>query len=468
MESKTVKPSLSYKDINLTKTDFEYLKQYTKTNILGILNNRSKIPESLIKLSFILGEEYTESMKNTIINLIISRSSADLSHFIQNNFYGLISLNETYDFLEKYIEEIVTLYENLPNEWNIDLNVVNRSLIIIKQAICELFFNTEADSVTYSAGLIATINFEKKLSIFFKTKKCCGSNGDDSEIHCIHKNMLSKTLIPYIDLFFENHLFKIVDKRLNQNVLDKNIFKDYIDFFKMLEAVYLIISHFEDKEVFRVFVESTDHCICRLLQQTKIEESGTRMISVISTILFTQNSLDEFLNSIYHKYQIDYESKALVISRKLEKSQVVKIEKEFNNNFTGNITDFEKMLERFLDSQQIITEEVKLYVLEICMPLLFSKITLLKMNPFIARDLLKDLKDLEISLKFKFKYIPSINLINDYLTIFTYPAENYDEFIENFNILSAGRFEFNQILKMLEDQRMALKLYEVYKNLDKC
>lgn len=465
MESKTIKPSLTYKDVSLTKIDFEYLKQYTKLNILSILNKGSKIPDSLIKLSLILGDEYVENLKTTVSTLIVSRSSADLSLFVQEKFHDLSSLSEICSFLEKYVESIITLYENLPLEWNIDLSVVNRCLVIIKQAVCELFFNSEIDPVTYSQGVVSTINFEKKLSTFFKTKKCCSSVGN--EIHCIHKNMLSKIFIPYIDLFFENYLFKMADKLLNQNILEKNIIKDYVDFFKTLETVYAVTSHFEEKDVFRVLAESTDQCVCRLLQKTKVEESISRMIPIISTILFTQNALEEFFNSLYDRYQVDHESKALMVSGKLERSQVTKIEKEFNINFTGNIKDFESTVERFFNSQEIITEEVRLYLLEICMSLLFSKITNLKMNPYIARTLLKDIQDLEISIKFKFKYVPCIGLIEEYLTIFTYPADPCDKFIENFNTVASGRFEFNQILKMLEDQKTALKLYETYKDLNK-
>ncbi|KAM0681545.1 hypothetical protein GINT2_000058 [Glugoides intestinalis] len=473
LESKTVKPSLIYKDMSLTMIDFNYLKNYTLESILKLLNADKRIPNSLLQLTGILDQDLEKSAKATVCNFIISRNVADLSQFIQAHFQDPSALKKIFGFLEATVDKISDLYSNLPAEWNIDLLLVNRSLIMIKQVLCEYFFTNEIEGEIYSLGLVYTVEFEKKLSVFFSTKKCCFKGIEDnknieqesSNGMCIHKRMLSNVFKPQIETFIEHNIQKVIKKPFNQKAVNKNIVSAYVDYFQRLEYLYGILLYFDDSSVFLKLVHIADQKLLFLVQKTDFEDKVERMVVLMSTILFVQQVFEEFLNNITSKYHVDFQSTAIEASRKLERLQVLRIEKEFNKNFTGKIDDFENSYNAFLNSTQLVPDSVKIYILEICMARLFSKISSVKMNPQVAKSLFEAVHSLEARLKLQVDIVPHSKLMYDYLTIFLISPENAEEFIANFKSISFGRFDFIQILKSLQDQKQAMKLYEAYKKL---
>ncbi|ELA42785.1 uncharacterized protein VICG_00100 [Vittaforma corneae ATCC 50505] len=352
IESKTTKPNHNYKDMTLTTTDLDHLKQFTISNILKTLNSDSKIPEPLIKLSVLLGEDHISLVRSVVCNFVVSRKSADISQFIQQNFQNPSSLRKIFDFLEQTADNVSNLYSNTPIDWNIDLKLVNRSLVMIKQILCEYFFSSEVMPDSYSAGIVYTINFERKLENFFNNKKCCispaGNTDDDSAVsynqsnlsECIHKRMLSRVCVPYIEIFFEQCLSKNSDVSPQQSIIEKNIIKSYIEFFKQLEYAYGIALYIDDREAYIKLVTIVDRCLFNLIRQTKIEDSPAKMIVVISTILYIQHVLEEFVNNVSLRHPIEFQLVSMEASRKLERQQAIKIEHEFNNNFSGNVLDF--------------------------------------------------------------------------------------------------------------------------------
>lgn len=477
IESKTINPSLVYKDINLNECDFDYLKQYTLSSMLKILNTDSRIPNTLIKLTEILGECHVKSAKTAICNFIVSKKIMDISIFIQNNFQDLRSLKKLYDFLEISLDSLTSTYDNLPAEWGADIMLVSRSLIMIKQTLCDYFFNCEIDAGSYSLGLIYTINFEKKLDVFLTTRKCCvGLKFSEDEIHvklenepkeCVHKNMLSKVFIPHIEIFVEHAFANILSRSFDQKSVEKGMITIFLDFFRKLENVYDILSFFSDSDVYLKLGQTADQALFTLLKRTKIEEKPERMAILISSVLFVQQVFEEFINTISSKYQVSLLSSSIEAARKLERSQLCKIEKEFNNNFSGKLSDFEKSYSIFLSASYSIPESVKKFILEICISQIFAKISTTKMNPKTAEKLSKEIEQLEAKLRNEFNQVPFIKTISDYIGIFKVSPEDSESFISNFEQLSLGRFELNQILKVLEDQKSAMKLYTVYKKYKK-
>lgn len=475
LESKTVKPSLIYKDMPLTIFDFNYLKNYTLESILKLLNADKRIPNSLLQLASLLDQDLAKSVKATICNFIISRNVADISQFIQAHFQDPSTLKKIFGLLETTVDTISDLYSNLPAEWNVDLLLVNRSLIMIKQVLCEYFFSNEIEGDSYSSGLVYTVEFEKKLEVFFTTKKCCFKDVEDkmnieqesSKITCVHKRMLSNLFKPQIETFIEYNIQKVLKKPFNQKSVNKNIISAYVDYFQRLEYLYGLLLYFDDSSVFLKLVQIADQKLFSLIQKTNFEDKVERMVVLTSTVLFVQQVFEEFLNNIASKYQIDFQSTAIEASRKLERLQAIRIEKEFNKTFSGKIDDFEHSYNVFLNSTHLMPDSVKIYILEICMARLFSKISSVKMTLQVAKSLFEAVRFVESRLKLQVDFVPHSKLIYDYLSIFLVSPENFEDFIANFRTLSLGRFDFVQILKSLEDQKQAMKLYEAYKKTSK-
>lgn len=479
VESKTTKPRPGCKDMPLTTVDLDYLKQFTASNIAKILSSDAKIPDPLVKLAALLGKDHADSVKAMICNSVISRKSADISLFVQQSFQNPGSLKKIFDFLEQTTDSVAGLYGNMPADWNLDLKLVCRSLIMIKQVLCDYFFSSEVEPDSYSAGLVCTVNFERKLESFFVNKRCCASvvvstDGKDvagskqnSADECVHRKMLSRVYVPYIDLFFEQCLLKSSDAGFQQNVVEKNIIRSYVEFFKQLECAYSIALYLDDREAYITLVSIVDRCLFALIRKTRIEEDSAKMIVVTSTILYVQHVLEEFINSVSLKYSIEFQLVSMEASRKLEKQQAAKIEREFNNNFSGNIPDFEASYGRLLSGRGLISDDVRYYILELCMSQLFSRIGLLKLNSRTSAQLADEVRSLVSALKAQFDSVPYSRVITDYLRIFTFPPEPNEKFIENFDSISGGRFEFTQILRAFEDQRLAMRLYESFKRMSK-
>jgi len=467
-----------YKDIVFTDSDYANLKELVQSVTIRLLNSEEKIPSALITLSAMLGEECGASVRSIISNFIVSRRSTDISQFIQQNFQNIGSLKTIFGFLEQTVDTVSNLYENLPASWNVELELVTRSVIMIKQVVCEHFFTNEVDPECYSAGLIHTVNFEMKLEGFFTNKMCCGSavaleNDGGDAAHgtapdCIHKRMLSRVFLPYIDVFFEHYLTRKLDGgSFQQNTVEKNIIKGYIDFFKQLEYVYSIASYVDDREAYTQLVMITDRTLFTMIRKTRVEDAQPRMIVLISTILYVQHVLEEFVNNVSLKQQMEFKLVSMEAARKLERLQAIKLERDFNNNFSGKILDLSNAYENLFRGHFLISDEVRYYILELCMSQLFSKICMMKMNAEVSAQVESEMKMLEHTLGPRFGTIPYFGLIVDYVKIFNFPVEPREEFIRNFNVLSANRFEFTQILRAFEDQKLAFRMYEAYRKSNK-
>lgn len=466
VELKLTKQGSHRKGTELAADDMKYLREFTLMNFSQLINSGEKIPEPLVKLSLLLGEEHITAIKIAVCNFVVSQKSADISQFIQRNFQTPDSLNKIFNFLEQMVGKITDHYSSIPSEWNLDLKLVHAFLIMAKQAICNYFFVSDVKSECYSSGLIHTINFEKKLDAFFVNKKCCISDQHgNAQIDCFHKKMLSNVFVPYANLFFENLLTKISQDEFKQNITEKSFIKVYIEFFKQLEHAYDIAIYLDDKGTYISLVSTVDRCLFTLIKKMKIEDKLSKMLPVISTILYIQHVMEEFLDDVSVRYAGEFRMVSIEASRKLERLQAIKLEREFNNNFSGNILDFEASYKKIVNSQGLASEEVKYYILELCMSQLFSKISSIKMNAQRSARLANEIYSLELSMKSQFETVPHLKAILNYLQIFMFPTDPSEDFVQNFNKISGGRFELIQILRSLEDQRQAMKIYEAFKKI---
>lgn len=485
IESKTIKPSLAYKDISLTKTDLDQLKAFLTQSIMDSLYSGKKIPSSLFKLAELLGEECMASLKAPVCNYMVSQRMADVSQFITLNFRDPGSVKPIFSFIESLVESMVDKYDNIPQGWNADLKLVTRSFVMVKQALCEHFYNNDVSPDSFTRGLLSTISFEKKLDQFFDLKGCCSSivDFDENEIHvhgkvehipCLHRRMLSSVFAPHLEVFYRGLLEPHAKGPVDQSITEKGIVRDFILFFRDLEFVYEKVLHFEDKAVFLSLFETVDQLLLEMVQKVKVQDSVDEGGRVISTLMYVQEVTQEFVHRVSDTFQVDCRSGALEASRKLERAQSMRIERIFNNNLSiiragsSNFQSIKTAFEAFLDTEHGVPEEAREFVLEIATSQLFSRIGLIRMNSLTAGLLLSDIAELEQWLGSMFVFVPHIKVIKEYLRIFACPLEPKEGFVKNFRALSNSRFSFHQILKALEDQQVASELFTLYEKTENC
>lgn len=475
IESKTIKPSLLYKDLNLTEADFLQLRKFTTGCILKALHSGNSIPNSLISISLLLGPHHMDALRSSICNFIISRKMLDISQFIQDHFQDISSLGKIFYFIENTLEITYKEYENLPHSWNLDLKILIRSLVTLKQVICEYFFSNEPTQEALAEGINISIAFEKKLNEFFNLKKCCISSiefheeecfirSNPGDVKCVHKRMISSLFIPYIDIFIDYHLSKILTVDFDQSKTEKTILKHFVDYFKCLESVYDILCHFEEKSIFSDLFNICDKVLLALLQKVRLDEDSNKIIVLYSTILYVQKVIEDFSSKLTEKFQFECNSRSLAASRKLERSLDSKIEKEIFNNYPETIMKLPDTLQECFNNFSNFDDEVKKNILEICIIQLLLKVGKVKLNQTKAEELINQIIDLEILIVKRFKVSVSAGIIKDYLSIFVCPIDLPNLFIENFKKFSTGKFDLNQILKALEDQQAAHSIYQHFKN----
>lgn len=470
------KPGNVQKSISLTDADITRLRKLSSESILGCLYSGKKIPDSLLKVAMLLGEEWMASLKVPVCNYIVSQRMADVSQFIALNFQDPGSAKLIFDFIEKSVETMMDRYDSIPQEWNVDLRVVTKSFVMVKQMLCEHFYNNDASPDSFTRGLLSTISFERKLDQFFSLKKCCATIMDlgENEIHvhgevkhikCLHRRMLSSVFVPHLEVFYQALLGPHTRKEVDLDSTQKSIVRDFILFFRDLEFVYERVLHFEDRTVLLQLFETADSLLLGMVQKLKPQESMDGGVRIVSTLMYVQEVAQEFSHRINDTLH-DCESSALAASRRLEREQSARIERILGSSLSivegRNFQTFRTVFETFLSMGRDVPEETRGFILEIATSQLLAKIGLARVNSCTASILLEDVVELEHWLSSMFVFVPHTKTIKDYLRILSCPLEPREGFVANFRALSNGRFSFHQVLKALDDQQAASELFEIY------
>lgn len=467
----------SKKYVEVSEDMLMEIKNSTRAATMKHLYDNKSIPESLLKLNDMLGDDFSEEMKSRIISFIVSHQIADIAQFISINFKSADSLKEIFSYIEKSIENIYLEQEYISSDWNIDAKLLSKSLIMIKQVLCQYFYNNEVNAEEYCKGLLVAIGFEYKLSPFFDIKKCCQTSenleengmkfhGNLQKFSCIHKNMISSVFTPYLHLFFSRHL-QFKEEPKNNNILD-----EFVLFFTELEFVYNKIDHLDNKSSFLELFEYSDKILYERLASIPTQQKLEEGIRIISTLIYIEEFMEEYLCKISETVQLDLKSRSLEMAQKLEKFQSLLIEKqvgiglEFVKNKTNIFEELKAYLDYILKLDVCNSQEIRSFILEIVLSQLLTKITARKMNISVANIIYDDMLLFEEWLKSGFAFIPHIKTIQKYLKIFTFTSNRLEDYIQNFEANSENKFCFEQILKALEDQKLAHDLYSTYKKME--
>lgn len=480
IESKTIRPSLQYKDLHLSNADLDYLKKYTEESVMCFLHREEPVPAALVNLTRLLGHDQVSCLKFAVTSYIVAQALAELNQFITVAFCGLNSLKQIYVFLEGLVEKINDKYHSLPPEWNIELKLVSRAFVMIKQRICDHFFAGEFDEESYVRGLFATIAFEKKLRPFFETKNCCfhqiefkndqiRTESKMPATDCIHTRMLSSIFLSHINLYFAFCFKPFMNMHFDQSVCKMSIVEIFLSFFREVGHVYEKTSYFEDACVFKEMLLQIDFCLCSLVKKLKVEDRLPRAAVVVGTVIYIQETAHDLVEKVYGHCEVNSPMGIFGELARLEKAQSSKIEKFIAQSFVSlkkGASNFEALrgwFDAFIAGMGDVSEELKDILVEMAMSQFFVRVSLIKMSLGTAEALLSDACDLELYLEKRLPVVPHIRSVKEYLKIFMCPTDDKVKFVDNFRILSGNVFNFYQILNALESQEDAAELFLQYK-----
>lgn len=482
IESKTTKPSLQYKDLHLTKIDFDYLKTYSEEKAMACLCRDEPIPCALVKLSSILGDEHMAGLEKSVCNYITTQAAAELAHFISANFTNLASLKCIYEYLEKSVERVSEKHVSLPAGWSIELRLVTRAFALIKQRICDYLFVTDVDEESFVRGLIATIALEKKLKPFFQTQSCCQqqektapgkakAHSRQLQICCMHERMLSTIFVSCINLYFSNSLRPLVEAHFDQGTCRMSIIGAFLDFFREAARIYECLAYFDEESIFHEFLGQTDHYLLMLLRKIKINEQLEGAIVVMNTLAYVQETMQDLAEKIRERYGTNAMLRAYDEMIRIEKHQGHKVERLFSQRLgrlgPARFGELRGIFEEMVFGIADLSDELRCVLAEIATSQLFARISTMKMSLGTAEALLGDICDFENYLMTRHTCVPHIKTIKEYLKIFACPCDDKKRFVENFKLLSGDVFSFCQILSAMENQDDAAELFLEYKKSQK-
>lgn len=464
--------------------DIPYLQKYVEQRIMACLYKEEPIPNALINLIILFGSEHLLGLKTTATNYLVVQALAELTQFITTNFSNLGSLKRVYDFLEELVEGISDRYCNLPAEWNIELRLICRAFIIIKQQVCDYFFVNDTEESAYVHGLFATIALEKKLQPFLAMKGCCSHQieftADEirtldkiSETRCIHERMLSSIFLSHIGVYFSYVFRPFLSRKFNQNMCELNIVGAFPAFFREVERVFENVCYFEDASVFREFLLQLDFYLCQLTKKLAVDEKLDGALVVLGTIIYVRETMADLKEKLSQYCIIDFVLDIFDDVAEIEWRQASRVEVLLAESFiplkavelnAGALCEWFRV--HVVDVGGT-SDEVRGILLEMGAAHLLVRIGQLRMSQETSELLLDTVCDLKRYLGTHFTSVPHIRTITGYLKIFACPTDDREQFVENFRVLSAGLFSFSQILSALENQDDAAELFVQYKKTSK-
>ncbi|KAL6122894.1 hypothetical protein NUSPORA_00156 [Nucleospora cyclopteri] len=461
----------------INETDIEKLKAYIEVRINYYLHMDEAIPTSLIEIIDKLNKDFATKIRCALISFVVPKELNEFSKVLGEKLTSLEYMSEIYQKIEEIINKIDQKYRSLPITWKLNLIMMTRMMILLKQKLAEYFKNYNITSKEYCSSLFATLAFESKISGFLINNKCCNTskihfNKDTCEeinVKCVHRKMLSTIFMPHISLYFKYHLEPYLNMRYNQNLVEMNIIEVFTIFFREIQFILDKLMNFDDVYVIKEFFNHLDYFLIELLKNVYIEESINKACIVLNTILFINQTIEDLYSVLTEKYNTFVKLKVFSYTRKLEQMQITEINKVIENTFIkisgeyGNGRKFINYYTEKININEEFSEDAKKPILEVIMGYLFFKISALKFTKIICENLISDICEIEFFLKDKFKNIPLIKKIKNFLTILVCPTDDKEAFVDNFLTLSANHFTFHQILKAMKNQKDTPELFLIYK-----
>lgn len=468
VESKTSNPSQIYKNIVLDDSVVE-LKEFILKSIMEHIYDRKKIPIHLFKLSDLFDENFRLHTRVSVSNYLITREITNISEYAVQILDDLSNLKDVFKYIESRIEEFTTSNDDLPFDWNLDLKILSKSIIMLKKLLCEFFYTKKFGIAAFSLGFIAVLNFEERSKPFFESKKCCldDSNneitlyGEDGfKPECIHKNMLSTIFTPNINLFYEYMLTPQID--IDQFKVQNNIYYGYIDYFKRLENLYLRMQLLSDKKLMVTLFQVADNILKLKIQGLVPKVDPSSIIYSISTLLYVQETFEEFYLQIINTTDFEcVDSFTSIGCLSIEESIYKAASTYFEQNIIikSELVSIVECFQTMFHCELEATHNACMFVVEAGMACIFGKISQIKMNKKNCTIILSEMAKLDrLLINNGLKKVSYMKIIFEYLEVFLDIDQPKEVFFNSVDKIKT-KFNLSYILKALEDQDYAQELY---------
>lgn len=311
-------------------------------------------------------------------------------------------------------------------------------------------------------------NMKTNFIVLYDTKQIIVSD------FCRHRKMLSHLLLPNINLLINDLFLPVKRIAINQKCVEMNLIASFIQFFRELGNVLMVVQHFESASVHELFIHEANNTLCMLLANVTVPYSYKDLVVILNTLYFVETTFLELVEKIRKWGNIDHNVSTYV--RKLENKVTTRIESILKVIFRRSVkkkfafsNEFIEMLKKevlVLDRIEF-NESVFQFLFETLFSLLFSKMVKFKMEPQLAELLIEEIGEIRLFLEEQWPKLPLIDVMENYLKIFVCTTDNVTVFVTCFNQLNNNLFDFKNIIEALEDSsknKLLIREYENQKN----
>lgn len=450
----------------------EKIKELIKEEIKSNLLSQQYIESIFIELTYLLGSNFHKEIKELIIEktllkykIILQNSIPIITHMKDI----ILSINK----LEEIFDNCLVFTSRYSNNWNIPGIFIFSASCYLKQKISDFIFLKGIDNNYLPEVIKKIILFEKKILKKHFSENCCKineiNNNKDTKIdfykqnmfqrsNCLHKKMLSRMFIPFLDLFID-YLLE-TNLIIDYKSIEMNVLSSFIILFQKIGLALTHINYFECLETQKIFLKICDKKIINLLKKLKTTRKLKEIIICLNTLIFIENTINglkNILDSSYKLETIKFKNEIQIIfQQKMEESFKFLITLKFKKTFSEMFLKILKQINfedlDFLMKKQIINS--------------FLRNIFLKISNSIIRveDSKIMIHQIEICFEFLSRWFdenPFITIRN-YLYIFSICPSNLNLFISNYFQYSNMRFSFLHILKCLDNKIWNEELYLLY------
>lgn len=288
---------------------------------------------------------------------------------------------------------------------------------------------------------------------------------------CKHRKMLSYLLLPDINIYIESLFSPVYKIKLCQKTTEMNLIKSFVTFFSEVGSVLVQIQHFQEPNVYEVFLGLFDSILIKMLEIIHIPAKYRDLLVLLNTLSFIEHTTSDLLEKT-GRYTV-FKNASKDKTRILEKKTCVSIERILKMIFRRNVkerilfsSDFIDILTRevFSLNQIDFDDSVFNFLIETLLSYQFNRIVNLRMNSDQAEVLIMEIVEIKTFIRQNMQKIPFIDLIENYLKIFICSIENPKTFVTCFNHLNQDLFNFQNIIDALEDRSKNEQLLIEYNN----
>ncbi|TBU08185.1 hypothetical protein CWI36_0171p0030 [Hamiltosporidium magnivora] len=510
------------KDLDLLKQytkNKEILKIIMRNDIKFLLCNKRKIHKEMINTVLYLDNAYIKEIKDIIIDNIIIQKYENYVYSMKSNIRKLCELKKAIDWFENSLDSLRLNESDIPPQWNLEGEFVFKFCVLTKQIICNIIFHNNIDNKDYLDGLKYILEFEKKYCNHIFSDNCCENNNntnndknkkiifkntgvelvednksslndpldvetdtkitkkdlEDLKKNCKHRKMLSQIFIPYIEIYVKFLFIEARKIEMDQSKKEMKIVCGFIEFFRIIGEIFLEIQYFESEKIYEYFLAEVNSIAIRFIEKIEHKRNFKEAVLILNTFSYVESTSVDLFKKIYEKNnKICCENVIQKELRLKEAQEYTFIDKYYQKYFKQlELSDknlkFSEFLSNFLQNEIFgadllgISEDVMLFLLELSISFIFSKIMFLKLNTSKAEQLLFEVSDFKNIHRNKLIYVPLISMLEKYLKIFLCNPNDTETFITNFFHFSSGSFSFSQIISVLEDAKNNVNLFVRYK-----